>query len=141
MIRVLLTALILCSPGGVVAQSSNAARYLLKENIAEGCTEGTGHIDPRALIEADLDGDGRDDLIIAHEGIRCGTSDTRRSLLCGMQVCSVKIYMRRGDLLRLQEDFLGSGIAVNDNAMPPIVSGYAHGGGKWSLRWSGAGFR
>lgn len=144
MIRALLIALsLIAAAGAAKAQSSNAARYLAKQNISEACNGGAGDFRPGALIEADLDMDGRNDLIVVHEGIRCtgGTTAYGHSAMCGMQVCSVRIYLRRGDLLQLQSDFLGGGVAVNQATTPPVISGYAHGGDTWAIRWTGDRFR
>ncbi|WP_425099780.1 hypothetical protein [Tropicibacter sp. S64] len=138
-----LIALLLCLPVAATAQSSKAAAYLLDQNIAEACNGGPGTAGPGTLVEADFDGDGRQDLLIAHEGIACRTADSPlgRSGLCGMQVCSVRIYLRRGQLLDLKEDFLGGGITVDTRATPPVIGGYAHGGARWSMRWQNGGFR
>ncbi|WP_306132705.1 hypothetical protein [Roseivivax marinus] len=124
----------------VAAQSSNAARYLLQQELSKACefSGGGGQISNGGLMERDFDGDGRDDLLIAHEAIRCGGSG--RSSFCGMQVCSVRIWLRRGDLLTLEKDMLGGGIEVSGGT-PPTISGYGHGGGQWSMRWSGGAFR
>lgn len=132
-------ALFAASPLSAVAQSSNAARYLMNEELATAC-EGRGgpaRIDG-GLVERDFDGDGRIDLLIAHDGIACGS--TGRSGFCGAQVCTVKVWLRRGDLLRLESEFLGGGVNVDDGT-PPTISGYGHGGGTWSMRWDGTGFR
>jgi len=59
-------------------------------NLPSACDGGRGSIDPAGVIERDLDGDGRDDLIIAHEAISCTSGGQfGRSMFCGMQVCSV----------------------------------------------------
>ena len=60
----------------VAAQSSNAARYLLQQELSKACefSGGGGQISNGGLMERDFDGDGRDDLLIAHEAIRCGGS-------------------------------------------------------------------
>ncbi|GIT91278.1 hypothetical protein JANAI62_17340 [Jannaschia pagri] len=137
MIRLVLAFALLGSPAA--AQSSNAARYLAAQEVSEAC-DGRGGTVSDGLFERDLDGDGRDDLLIAHEGIRCAGGGFARSAYCGMQVCTVKIWLRRGDLLKLEEEFLGGGITLGPTSVP-VISGYAHGGASWSMRWSGGGFR
>ncbi|MEC5323942.1 hypothetical protein [Aurantimonas sp. A3-2-R12] len=73
---------------------SKAAAYLVEEQIARACEDGRGSIDPAGVIERDLDGDGRDDLIIAHEAISCTSGGQfGRSMFCGMQVRSVMFYL------------------------------------------------
>ena len=140
---VLLLVLTVLSAGPLKAQSSNAARYLAAENLVDACGDAPGRFGPGGLIEADFDADGRTDLLVSHEAVRCGgdAASSGRSLMCGMQVCSVRIYLRRGQVLALVEDFLGGGVTVNADATPPVVSGYAHGGAAWSRRWSGDRFR
>ena len=128
-------------PQDAAAQSSNAARYLQGEAIAEACGGGTGSLDPKGLIERDLDGDGEVDLVISHEWIECTSGGQfGRSLNCGMQVCTVLIYLRRGQLLQLTDEFLGGGVEVGPGQIPEIT-GFAHGGGTWSIRWNGREFK
>jgi hypothetical protein len=120
---------------------SNAARYLIDQQIAEACEwqGGGGTIDPAAVIERDLTGDGRADLIISHEGIAC--TDGSRSSFCGMQVCSVMIYVRRGALLEVAaDDKLGMGVSVGEGEIPTIHM-YGHGGQPTALRWDGRAFQ
>ncbi|WP_147707516.1 hypothetical protein [Microvirga massiliensis] len=74
------------------AARSRAAEFLVRVQINEACDGMEGKIDPRAVIERDLIGDGRADLIISHEGISCtGGAPWRRSSFCGAQVCPVNI--------------------------------------------------
>jgi hypothetical protein len=120
---------------------SNAAKYLIDEQIAQACEwkGGGGTIDPAAVIEHDLTGDGQADLIISHDGIVC--ADGGRSDYCGMQVCSVMIYVRRGALLELAaEDKLGMGVSVGEGAIPTIHM-YGQGGRPTALRWDGQAFQ
>jgi hypothetical protein len=114
---------------------SKAAQYLVREQIAEACDGKHGKIDPGAVIERDLTGDGRDDLIISHEGITCGNGERGGS--CGMQVCSVMIYIRRGALLVLAREMLGAGVTVRD----AVIHMHAHGGKRGTVKWNGREFR
>ncbi len=118
--------------------ASKAANYLLSEQIVAACEGRGGTIDPSAFIERDLTGDGRADLLISHEGITC-RSGLRRSLECGVQVCSVRIYVREGSLLRLREEFLGMQLSVG-NGPVPVIRALGHGGGEGFLRWNGRSF-
>ena len=99
---------------------------------------GGGRFTSGTVIERDLTGNGRNDLILSHEGITC--ADGTRSIYCGMQVCSVLLYVREGGLLVEKASILGGGVTVS-NATPPVISGHGHGGGSWSLRWTGRRFR
>lgn len=115
---------------------SKAAQYLLQQNIAEACG-GEGTIDPGALIERDLTGDGKDDLLVSHEGISCAGGG--RSSFCGAQVCAVNIYVRRGALLEVASEMLGVGVTVGEGSTPEIRM-YGHGGESVALRWNGQSF-
>ena len=127
-------------PASVAAQSSEAARWLLWQEAQQACSMhgGAPSIRETGLIERDFDADGALDLLIAHEGFICG--EVGRSGFCGMQVCTTKIWLDRGGRLVLQEDFLGMLIEV-DNSVPPVITGRAHGGAAWTMRWTGTGFR
>ncbi|MEN3791996.1 hypothetical protein [Fulvimarina sp. MAC3] len=116
---------------------SKAADWLVQQQIAEACDSG-GTIDTGGVIERDLDGDGAADLIIAHDSIRC--SNGRMSSFCGMQVCSVEFYLRRGKLLKNVGSMLGSGVEVEGGRVPKIFMN-AHGGSRGSVRWNGTRFR
>ena len=119
---------------------SRAADYLVAEQIAAACNGGRGTIDASGVIERDLTGDGAADLIIAHEAITCtGGGHTGSSLFCGMQVCSVYFYVRRGALLEPVLEMLGGGVAAGPGDVPSI-SMHGHGGGKGSVRWNGQTF-
>jgi CHAT domain-containing protein len=121
------------------AARSRAAEHLIAEQIAAACDGKPGAIDPRAVIERDLTGDGNADLIISHDGITC--SRGRRSGFCGMQVCSVMIYVRHGPLLqRAVGEFLGTKLTVGDGKVPTIRL-HAHGGKQHSMKWNGQDFR
>ncbi len=117
---------------------SRAAAYLAKQEINEGCDGRQGRIDPAGLIERDLDGDGLADLIISHEAIECA-GRMSRSNHCGMQVCSVLFYVRRGSLLQKVHDMLGANVKVGRERIPKVHMD-AHGGGGGYVRWNGKSF-
>jgi hypothetical protein len=120
------------------AAGSKAADYLVAEQIAAACNGGRGQIDPGAVIERDLTGDGNADLIISHEGINC--MESGRSGFCGAQVCTFNIYVRRGSLLQIEREMLGAAVTVDDGDIP-MVRWYAHGGAAQALKWDGRKFR
>ncbi len=139
-IRLLPCAALLLALAAPAEARSKAATFLVKEQIASACEGGRGSIDPAGVIERDLDGDGRDDLIIAHEAISCKSGGQfGRSTFCGMQVCSVMFYLRRGSLLQLTHEMLGGGVSVGGGAVP-VVSMNAHGGSRGSVKWNGRAF-
>ena len=117
---------------------SDAARQRVEEEIAAACDGGPGSFDPAGLVERDLDGDGREDLILSHEHIDC-QGQPSRSIFCGMQVCSLHFYVRRGDLLRPAGEVLGSLGPITDTPMP-VITTYGHGGGQALWRWNGQAF-
>jgi hypothetical protein len=103
-----------------------AADYLIAEQIREGCAEGRGTFDERGIYEIDLDGDGRDDLLLAHEALECEGAMSR-SLFCGAQVCSILVYIRDGALLKQTDEALGL-IVEHDPGPPPTFKIMNHGG-------------
>lgn len=117
---------------------SRAAAYLRDEQISLACGGRGGVMEPEGMIERDLTGDGREDLLIDHRGISCNGSP-RSSLECGMQVCSMRIYVREGQLLRLKEEFLGMQPTIG-NEQVPVIRVLGHGGGQAAIRWTGYGF-
>lgn len=137
MMRIVVCTAILALLPATAAAGSKAANYLVAEEIAGACDGKKGRIDSAAVIERDLTGDGKADLIISHDGIKC--ADGSRSAACGMQVCTVRLYERRGELLKLTLDMLGAGVRVDASAIPKITM-YAHGGRQGSIRWDGATF-
>lgn len=121
------------------AAYSNAANYLIDQQIAAACDGKAGRIDPDSVIERDLTGDGRADLIIHHHGIGC--FDAGRSNYCGAQECSFLIYVRRGTLFTLAGEFAGvEWIRVSEGRIPTIHT-VAHGGKPIAVSWNRRKFR
>ena len=117
---------------------SKAATYLIEEHIANACGPSGGTIDDSAAIERDLTGDGKADFVLSHEGIKC--ADGGRSSFCGMQVCGVHIYVRRGGLLVQEVEMLGGGVKLVGDGIPAIEM-FAHGGTVHRIRWNGTTFK
>jgi hypothetical protein len=138
MARLLLVSILISHLVTPAHAGSAAADYLVGEQLALACEGPGGRIDSSAVIERDLTGDGRDDLIISHAGITCD-GGAGRSLHCGIQVCAFKVYVRRGQLLELARDMLGQQVRVEGGPVPTILW-YGHGGGAHSLRWNGRAF-
>ena len=123
---------------GPAFAGSKAADYLVDQQISEACDGSAGHINPAYVVERDLTGDGKADLVISHEGITCATG--RRSGFCGAQACSFYVYVRRGALLKLAEEYLGAQVSVGPGDEPPIFW-IAHGGSPQAMRWNGKKFQ
>ncbi|MEQ6202013.1 hypothetical protein ABMC88_03065 [Sulfitobacter sp. HNIBRBA2951] len=111
---------------------------MIAQEIKAACPSG-GRFKRAGAVERDLTGDGRRDLVLAHGGLTCigGNPISRR---CGMQVCTVKLFVREEQLLKLKSDFLGGGVTLGPTSVP-VISGYAHGGAAWAIRWNGRNFR
>lgn len=120
-----------------VSAWTNATNYLVKQQIKSACN-GAGKISPSAVIERDLTGDGKRDLVISHDGISCRSGG--RSLFCGIRACSVYIYVRQGSLLKLRKEILSIGASVGKGAIPSIKL-MSHNFQETSLRWTGRGFK
>ena len=118
--------------------ASKATGYLVEEQISEACFGSNGTIEPASVIETDLTGDDKSDLVISHEGINC--ADGSRSGFCGAQVCSFNIYVRRGALLELEKEMLGVKVRVEGEGVPSI-RWYGHDGASHALQWDGKAFR
>ncbi len=110
---------------------SKAARYLIDQEIAEGCDGRSGTFGADGIFEVDLTGDGKKDLVLAHQAITCD-GGLAMSLYCGMQVCSIKVYHRKGALLVLHEEFLGRILDFTPSPKPAFTV-MSHGGAttKW----------
>lgn len=117
---------------------SKAAAYLVEKEIAGACNGENGSIKKSAVIERDLTGDGRNDLIVSHEGITCANGG--RSGFCGAQVCSFNIYIREGELLKPNKEMLGMGVHVSSEATPTIYW-HTRGDSVQKFRWNGKEFR
>lgn len=133
--ELILALLVLALESSPSEARSKAAEYLVQEQMGQACGGERGRIDPGAVIERDLTGDGKADLVISHEGITCGSGG--RSGFCGAQVCSVLIYVRRGSLLVLAREMLGAGVSVRGGE----IHMHAHGGRPGVVRWNGREFR
>lgn len=110
----------------------------MAQEIAAACPSG-GRFRAADAVERDLNGDGCKDLLLSHGQLSCKAA-RKISGYCGMQVCTVKIFVRQGQLLKLKSDFLGGGVTVGPTNVP-VISGYAHGGAAWAIRWNGRAFR
>lgn len=117
--------------GGPAAAAD--AQEVLRQEIADACDGAPGKVAREGAIERDLDGDGLEDLIVSHEYITCSGGMMGRSRFCGMQVCSVNVYVRGPRGLALREELLGAGVRVGSGPVPTVTM-YQHGGGEWSFR-------
>lgn len=120
------------------ATLSKAANYLVNQHIGDGCEGRGGSIDPKGLTIRDLDGDGRDDLIIADEWIVCNGT-RQQSNTCGVKVCEAIIYVRRGAILERSASINATGIEVA-NGRRPTVTFLQHDLSTFAFGWNGNSF-
>jgi hypothetical protein len=111
---------------------------IIKKEIKIACDSGRGKIDPRGVIIRDLNNDGQADAIIGHDAVSCSGSMSR-SMFCGAQVCSTKIYLGENGKFFESTDMLGILESVS-SGNPPTLNFYTHGGSKVKIRWNGARF-
>lgn len=133
-----LIAVALASPALGEVKLSRATDYLMTREAAKGCPAG-GRFD-HGFFELDLTGDGIRDLVLSHEGVIC-EGERARSLLCGMQACTVLFFvgLENGLLVQVDQAF---GREVNvDGAEPPITTLTGRSGGLLHLQWNGTAFR
>lgn len=121
-------------PSVPAAQTSAAARWLAEDALKTYC-DGSGRFNPGALIEADLTGDGRDDLVIYSEGIECSNG----ALTCGAVYCNADIYVRENDLLVSKGGF-NTQCAELAPGTPPGITFCNRDSGRWTLYWNGREF-
>ena len=130
-------ALATAGSGGEAQALSKAAKWLVTQQIAQGCESKSGTFAAGSVIERDLTGDGEADLIIDHGGLQCTGGGLR--LYCGIRACSVLFYVREGKLLHQKAEILSIGASVADGT-PPVIEIMSHGFEKSSVKWNGSTF-
>ena len=121
------------------AQDSNAARWLVSERLSSVCATGEGMFDAQGIIEQDLTGDGRPDLILFDDFVTCSGRRFRAST-CRSGECEFNVYVREGALLQPKlTDRTVERLDVLTGEPPVIV--YAQRDGVRSVRWNGRLFR
>jgi hypothetical protein len=118
-------------PSGLDVAAAKAAE------ISRACQDGTGYFEPRGVIEADLNGDGRQDLALSHHGIVC--DEGGRSIYCGAKLCSYHVFLDTGRGLADVHDGLSIGMSLGEGD-PPQVRVFAGDGSEHALVWTGNGF-
>ena len=121
------------------AQDSNAARWLVTERLSAVCETGEGLFNAEGIIEQDLTGDGRPDLILFDDFVTCSGRRFRAST-CEAGECEFNVYVREGALLQPKlSDRTVERLDVLAGEPPLIV--YAQRDGVRSVRWDGRLFR
>lgn len=117
--------------------NSKATQWLMEDAVKRVCETKDGKFTSAGVIEADLTGDGRPDLVLDHGGIEC--SDGSRALTCGIRACSILFYVREGDLLVEKTEILSIGASLG-KGMPPTINLMGHNFEESSVRWNGRSF-
>ena len=134
----LFAAAFLCA-APAAAQDSNAARWLVTERLSTVCENGQGLFSAEGIIEEDLTGDGRPDLILFDDFVTCAGRRFRAST-CESGECEFNVYVREGALLQPKlSDRTVERLDVLAGEPPVIV--YAQRDGVRSVRWDGRLFR
>jgi hypothetical protein len=123
------------------AEPSKAADWLMTEEIEAACGKAGGRFADGAVVERDLTGDGRDDMVLSHGGVVCA-GDQVQSDYCGAMMCSVLIYVRTDDVLTLSAEILSAGgsFTVEDGTSPAIQL-INHDGSEGQVQWTGTTFQ
>nr|WP_321483831.1 hypothetical protein [uncultured Cohaesibacter sp.] len=98
--------LLFWTSGASASLYSKATHYLIDQQIKAGCVDGVGRFDHKGVFEVDLNGDGKLDLVLSHQGLHCADTMARSSK-CDVQFCSILVYFRQGKLLKKQDEFVG----------------------------------
>jgi hypothetical protein len=127
---------------GLVAASpadalTKGAQYLMDERIAAVCPSGGRFVD--GVIEKDLTGDGKLDLILDLSGLRCDGAYNGTNGECGAAHCPVFLYVRRGPLLEFQFEVTSIGATVGDGS-PPVITLVNFEYQEHTIRWNGRTF-
>ncbi|MEM9223698.1 MAG: hypothetical protein AAGB11_15055 [Pseudomonadota bacterium] len=93
------------------------------------------HISREAVIVRDLTGDGHLDAIVDYNYISCGGFRP----FCGVQACSVDLFVNRGGRLEESKNLLSISIKVEPGNRP-LIRAVAHGGKPYAVRWNGFEF-
>lgn len=104
-----LTALILSTAFIVtfhLESRANPVIDVISKEVSHGCQGRGGTFRAKGIFEVDLDDDGVEDLVLAHQNLECN-GDVSLSRNCGTQVCLVKVFLKRNGAYILQEEFLG----------------------------------
>jgi hypothetical protein len=135
----LVACLVLATP--LRAEVSKAAAWLITEETEAACGAEGGTFAEGSVIERDLTGDGKSDMILSHGGVSCA-GDQVQSDYCGAMMCSVMIYVRKDDLLVLVAEFLSAGgdFAFGEGS-PPAIRLINHDGSEGEVYWNGTTFR
>ena len=122
------------TPPGFVDQGSARVQAML----TDACQSRGGELDHAGMRVTDLDGDGTVDLLFDEGFVTCKGAQSR-SINCGMQVCSMHVFLWRDGGLRRAGLWLNGFGGLTDDT-PPGIEIISHGGATGVMRWNGQGF-
>ncbi|MDV4169280.1 hypothetical protein [Rhodovulum sp. FJ3] len=109
----------------------------VSEAIDYACMGAGGEMSEASTYVKDLDGDGAQDLILDHGGVKCTNG---RNISCGAQVCTTEFFLQRDGTLAKEVEILGT-ITDLSNDPIPLISIWGHGGNQGEIRWNGRAFQ
>lgn len=110
----------------------------MAQEIAVACDGRPGRFEPEGVVEADLTGDGREDLVLSHDGVVC-EGGAARSAVCGIRACYYIVYVATDDGLVQRHEGLSVGVRLRSGE-PPRLDLLGHDLTKHALLWTGSGF-
>ncbi|ETX13296.1 hypothetical protein OCH239_12370 [Roseivivax halodurans JCM 10272] len=119
------------------ASPQGARDQRVAEAIDRACWRDDGGTMDRGIYTPDLDGDGRDDLVLDHAGIACSQGYLPQT--CGAQVCETQIFFGFNGGYREGHTMLNSVTEVVPGT-PPGLRIIGHGGTEGVVRWNGREF-
>jgi hypothetical protein len=128
----------ICAPQTVSSPAEAVALFV----IGQVCDGRGGQIDGRGLFQADLDRNGRLDIIVDENAISCNGSGSRgqiRPLSCGAQFCDFQVFLDQDG--NFNQSLVAHGTVTGvGTAREPIVDTIVHGGDRVRYQWNGSGF-
>ncbi|WP_019904431.1 hypothetical protein [Methylobacterium sp. 77] len=119
--------------------TSAAARYLVSQQVAKLCPKG-GQFKPDGIMERDLTGDGKADLILNLAELSCRGDPKGLNDECGAAHCPVLFFVRQGDLLVLKDEIASIGARIGPGRIPRITL-VSFEYKEHTVRWDGSSFR
>ncbi len=116
---------------------TKATNYLVSKQLSKACHNGQGRVLREAIIERDITGDGKLDLILDLSGFEC---DRGKNEFCETQNCTIVIYIRKGRHLRKVGDYITENLSVSRGSRP-IISMWDAERKPYSVRWTGERFK
>lgn len=114
-----------------------ARDQLIAEAISYACWRGDSGTMDRGIYTPDLNGDGRDDLVLDHAGIACSQGYLPQT--CGTQICETRIFFGSEGGFREAHTMQNSVTEVTPGT-PPGLRIIGRGGTQGVLRWNGHEF-